>query len=143
MPRAIDPSKPYFTIGAVAEILGVKPRMLRLYEERGLIAPSRTEGNRRLYSLNDIDVLAYVQYLTSVKKVNIAGVLEIQQILHKLDARTREAFMKEIEAEIDQLPHDERKAFSGDAEEVASTIMHDANSFQKRTIRGKRASGKD
>ncbi|MBD3239906.1 MAG: MerR family DNA-binding transcriptional regulator, partial [Chitinivibrionales bacterium] len=52
VPRNIDPSKPYFTIGAVAEILGIKPRMLRVYEERGILTPSRTEGNRRLYSLN-------------------------------------------------------------------------------------------
>ena len=37
MPRQIDPEKPLFTIGAVADILGIKPRMLRFYEERGLI----------------------------------------------------------------------------------------------------------
>ncbi len=130
VPRNIDPSKPYFTIGAVAEILGIKPRMLRVYEERGILTPSRTEGNRRLYSLNDIDVLAYVQYLTSVKKVNIAGVLEIQKILQKLDLRTRQAFMKEIEEEIDRLPHDQRKAFIGDEEELESTLLREVENFQ-------------
>ncbi len=135
MPRAIDPTKPYFTIGAVAEILGIKPRMLRVYEERGLLTPSRTEGNRRLFSLNDIDILAYVQYLTSVKKVNIAGVLEIQKILRKLDAATRHAFMKEIEDEIAELPQDQRKAFMGDAE-VEATLIREAESYEPFTLRG-------
>lgn len=130
VPRNIDPSKPYFTIGAVAEILGIKPRMLRVYEERGILTPSRTEGNRRLYSLNDIDVLAYVQYLTSVKKVNIAGVLEIQKILQKLDTRTRQAFMREIEEEIDRLPQEQRKAFIGDEEELETTLLREVESFQ-------------
>ena len=119
MPRAIDPAKPYFTIGAVAEILGVKPRMLRVYEERGLVTPSRTEGNHRLFSLNDIDILAYVRYLSSIKKVNMAGVLEIQQILSRLEPATRELFLKEIEGEIDRLPRDQRLAFSGDDDEGA------------------------
>jgi MerR family transcriptional regulator/heat shock protein HspR len=129
MPRSIDPSKPYFTISAVADILGIKPRMLRVYEDRGLIAPSRTEGNRRLYSLADIDVLAYIQYLTSVKKVNIAGVLEIREILKKLDSRTRETFMKEVEGEIDRLPQEQRRAFVGEREEVTTEILRDAETY--------------
>lgn len=129
MPRKIDPSKPYFNIGAVAEILGVKPRMLRVYEDRGLITPSRTEGNRRLYSLNDIDVLAYVQYLTSVKKVNLDGVAEIQRILGRLDPAVRETFMKEIEEEIGGLTQEQKKAFRGEEEEVASFILTQAENF--------------
>jgi DNA-binding transcriptional MerR regulator len=133
MPRSIDPTKPYFTIGAVAEILGIKPRMLRVYEERGLVTPSRTEGNRRLYSLHDIDILAYVQYLTSVKRVNIAGVLEIQKILRKLDSRTRSAFMKEIEEEIAELPQEQRKAFVGN-EEVEATLIREAESYRPFTL---------
>ena len=108
MPRKIDENKSLFTIGAVAEILNIKPRMLRLYEEKGLIKPSRTEGNRRLYSLNDIDILAYIQYLTTVKRVNIAGVIEIQEVLKKLDLATRNKFMSEIEEEINHLPKDDK-----------------------------------
>lgn len=130
MPREIDPAKPLFNIGAVAEILGIKPRMLRLYEERGLIKPSRTDGNRRLYSLNDIDVLAYIQYLTCVKKVNLAGVLEIQEILKKLDSKTRGLFMQEIQDQIERLPVEQRQAFTGDTVEVADDIFKDAEKYE-------------
>ena len=129
MPRQIDPNKPLFTISSVAEILGIKPRMLRLYEERGLISPSRTDGNRRLYSIKDIDILAYFQYLTMVKKVNIAGVLEIQKILKKLDEETRNTFMSEIEKEIDKLPKDKKDAFIGDEEKIPAHVIKDAESL--------------
>lgn len=118
MPRQIDPDKPLFNITAVGEILGIKPRMLRAYEERGLINPSRSDGNHRLYSLNDIDVLGYIQYLTCVKKVNTAGVLEIQRIVGKLDKKTYAQFMTEVEREIEALPQDKRKAFEGEGYEM-------------------------
>lgn len=141
MPRKIDPKKPLFTIGAVAEILGIKQRLLRLYEERGLINPSRTDGNRRLYSLSDIDVLAYVQYLTTVKKVNIAGVLEIQEILKKLDEKTRNLFMKEVEEEINRLSMDQKKAYLGEEEKLEDEILKDVEHYtvldnSKRKKRG-------
>ncbi len=129
MPREIDPQKPLFTIGSVAEILGVKPRLLRIYEERGLIKPSRTDGNRRLYSLKDIDILAYVQYLTSVKKVNIAGVLEIQEILKKLDEKTRTLFMEEIEEEIDRLSQEQKRAYLDEEDKLEDEILMDVESF--------------
>jgi len=131
MPRQIDPEKALFTIGAVADILGIKPRMLRVYEDRGLIYPTRSGANRRLYSLNDIDVLAYIQYLTCVKKVNIAGVLEILDILKKLDEKTRASLMAEIEEQIQTLPQDKRKAFQGDEEELADEIIRDMETIEE------------
>lgn len=132
MTRKIDEEKPLFTIGAVAEILKIKPRMLRLYEERGLIRPSRTEGNRRLYSLKDIDVLAYIQYLTTVKRVNMAGVLEIQELLKKLDGTTRSLFMSEIEEEISRLPQDKKKAYSGEDEQLSDVVIRETVEFSER-----------
>jgi MerR family transcriptional regulator/heat shock protein HspR len=132
MPRKIDEDKPLFSIGAVAEVLNIKPRMLRFYEERGLIKPSRTEGNRRLYTLRDIDVLAYIQYLTTVKRVNMAGVLEIQKLLGKLDQKTRSLFMSEVEAEISQLPQDKKKAYAGEDEELSDHFIQEAVKFSDR-----------
>lgn len=120
MPRRIDPDKPLFTIGAVADILDIKPRMLRLFEERGLITPSRTEGNRRLYTLKDIDMLSYIQYLTLVKRVNMAGVREIQKILAWMNDSERNRFMEEIEKTIESLPLDQRKVYRGDDENFNS-----------------------
>lgn len=132
MPREIDPNKPLFNIGTVADILGVKHRVLRLYEDRGLINPTRTDGNRRLYSLKDIDILAYIQYLTTVKKVNIAGVLEIQEILKKLDEKTRNLFMKEVEEEIERLSLDQKKAFLGEEEKLEDEILKDVEKLNKK-----------
>ena len=123
MPRKIDPDKPLFTIGAVADILGIKPRMLRFYEERGLVEPSRTDGNRRLYSLKDIDLLAYIQYLTCVKKVNVSGVLEIQRILKMLDTNTHSQFMEQIDYEIEHLPADQKRAFSAPADGITKEML--------------------
>lgn len=129
MPKTIDEKKPLFAIGAVAEILNIKPRMLRLYEERGLITPSRTEGNRRLYSLKDIEVLSYIQYLTCVKRVNIAGVLEIQRILKSMKEETRNALMAMIEREIEELPQDKKKAYSGEDEELSLAVIKETENF--------------
>ena len=111
MPRQIDPKQSLFSIGAVAEILGIKPRILRQYEDKGLILPTRSDSNRRLYSLNDIDVIAYIQYLRTVKKVNLSGVLEIQSLLMRLDEKTRNIIMKEVETAISNLPEKEKEEF--------------------------------
>ena len=129
MSRQIDENKPLFTIRAVAEILDIKPRMLRLYEERGLITPSRTEGNHRLYALKDIDLLGYIQYLTCVKRVNAAGVVEIQKLLGKLNDSTRKAFMEEIEMEIKSLPQREKKAYSGEDLELTDAVYKETVEF--------------
>ncbi len=132
MPVRIDETKPYFSIGAVAEILHIKPRMLRLYEERGLITPSRTEGNRRLYSLRDIDMLAYIQYLTCVKRVNIAGVIEIQKLLGKMDQETRKSLIEEVHRRIESLPQEEKKAYSGENDEVSHVVIQEAAHFSRK-----------
>ncbi|MBD3321917.1 MAG: MerR family transcriptional regulator [Chitinivibrionales bacterium] len=132
MPRNLDPNKPYFSIGAVAEILDIQPRMLRLYEERGLISPSRTEGNRRLYSLKDIDILAYIHYLGFVKRVNIAGIIEIQKLLNKLDDKTRNAYLEEIEIEIEELPHDKKKAYAGEDNAISEVIIKETEEYASK-----------
>ena len=135
MNRRIDENKPLFTIRAAAEILDIKPRMLRLYEERGLITPSRTEGNHRLYALKDIDLLAYIQYLTCVKRVNAAGVVEIQKLLGKLDNKTKDAFMEEIDREIKSLPQKEKKAYSGEDTALTNAVFNETLEFTGKVIR--------
>ena len=109
----IDPDQPILPIGTAAELLGIKPRMLRFYEERGIVAPMRSTSNRRLYSMKDLDILAYVQYLSVVKGVNVAGVLEIQRILRRMKQATREAFMAEIHAEIEALSDTAKQRYQG------------------------------
>ena len=70
-------------ISAVAESYGVHPQTLRLYEREGLLKPSRTEGNTRLYTDADIERLELILNLTRDMGVNLAGV----QVVLKLRAR--------------------------------------------------------
>jgi DNA-binding transcriptional MerR regulator len=119
----IDPEQPLLPISTAADILGIKPRMLRFYEDRGIIAPMRSTGNRRLYSMKDLDILAYVHYLTMVKGVNTSGVLEIQRILRRMKHATREAFMKEIHTEIEALPDTIKKRYQGNISNQDAEIL--------------------
>jgi MerR family transcriptional regulator/heat shock protein HspR len=67
-----DEGRPVYTIGTAAEILGVHPRTLRLYEDGGLIRPAR-KNNRRFYSANDLKWINCVRYLIHEKGLNQEG----------------------------------------------------------------------
>lgn len=66
--------KALFAISVAAELCRCHPRTLRLYEEYGLIAPLRTAGNTRLYSVRDVALVERIRYYTREKGVNLAGV---------------------------------------------------------------------
>ena len=74
-------SKPLFTLSVAAEIMGVHPRTLMIYEAEGLVVPARTKTNRRRFSQKDIKKLQFIRYLTNKKGVNLAGVAFILKIL--------------------------------------------------------------
>jgi len=111
MPKEIDPEKSIFPISVVAEILDVNPRTLRIYEEKGLVKPGRTEGKRRLYSMRDIEILEYVHYLIQIKRVNAAGVKEILSILETLPANLRNDLTRKVEKRIEKLPKETLDAY--------------------------------
>ena len=67
-------SKPLFTLSVAAELMGVHPRTLMIYEAEGLVIPARTKTNRRRYSQLDIKKLQFIRFLTNKKGVNLAGV---------------------------------------------------------------------
>jgi len=69
-----DRSKPLYMIGVVADMLKVHPQTLRFYEKKGLVRPSRTEGQTRMYSDEDIEDIARLLRLTRDLGVNLAGV---------------------------------------------------------------------
>ena len=69
-----DRGKPLYMIGVVAEMLKVHPQTLRLYEKKGLIRPSRTEGKTRMYSPEDVEEIARLLRLTRDLGVNLAGI---------------------------------------------------------------------
>src|SRR5216684_7063519 len=79
-----------FTISAVAEQFDVHPQTLRLYEREGLLKPSRSEGNTRLYTDTDLERLELILSLTRDLRVNLAGVEIILNMREKMDAMQRE-----------------------------------------------------
>ncbi len=74
-------NKPLFTLSVAAEILGVHPRTLMIYENEELVVPARTKTNRRRYSQRDIRKLQFIRHLTNKKGVNLAGVETILRLI--------------------------------------------------------------
>ena len=74
--------RPRYMISVAADLVGMHPQTLRVYESKGLIRPKRTGGNTRLYSEADLDRLRLIQTLTNDLGLNLAGV---EQVLHLQD----------------------------------------------------------
>jgi MerR family transcriptional regulator/heat shock protein HspR len=79
-----------YTISAVADQYEIHPQTLRLYEREGLLKPSRSEGNTRLYTDADLERLEVILSLTRDLGVNLAGVEIILNMREKMDAMQRE-----------------------------------------------------
>ena len=79
-----DNQQPLFTISNIANMLEIHPQTLRLYEREGFIKPSRTKGNTRLYSLQDVAQIRLILHLTRDRGVNLAGVEIILSMQGKL-----------------------------------------------------------
>ena len=77
--------KAYYMISAVAQKYNIHPQTLRLYEREGLLKPSRTEGNTRLYSEEDLEQLETILSLTRDLGVNLAGVEIILNMRRKIE----------------------------------------------------------
>src|SRR5262245_32745474 len=78
-------NKAYYMISAVAQKYNIHPQTLRLYEREGLLKPSRTEGNTRLYSEDDLEQLETILSLTRDLGVNLAGVEIILNMRRKIE----------------------------------------------------------
>jgi len=74
--------RPRYMISVAADLVGMHPQTLRIYESKGLIRPQRTGGNTRLYSEADLERLRLIQRLTTELGLNLAGV---EQVLHLQD----------------------------------------------------------
>ena len=82
--------RPRYMISVAADLVGMHPQTLRIYESRGLIRPKRTAGNTRLYSEADIERLRLISRLTSELGLNLAGVehvLRLEDELRRMHAR--------------------------------------------------------
>jgi MerR family transcriptional regulator/heat shock protein HspR len=80
--RAGDPgdSRPLYMISVAAELAGMHPQTLRVYERRELLSPQRSSGNTRLYSDIDIERLRFIQHLTQEEGINLSGVVRIIEL---------------------------------------------------------------
>ena len=86
------PDRPRYMISVAAELVGMHPQTLRIYEARGLLRPGRTPGGTRLYSENDLERLRLIQRLTSELGLNLAGVehvLRLEDELARVGERLR------------------------------------------------------
>jgi len=92
----------YFMISVVANNYGIHPQTLRLYEREGLLKPSRTEGNTRLYSEEDLRQLEVILNLTRDLGVNLAGVEIVLNMRKKLEQMQSEfaGFLRELKEEL-------------------------------------------
>jgi MerR family transcriptional regulator/heat shock protein HspR len=112
--RGSGKDRPVYMISVAAELAGVHPQTLRIYERKMLVQPTRSPGGTRLYSEADIERLRLIQRLTQEEGVNLAGVMRI------------------IELEIERDRLEERLA---EAEAVASQaerrLAHEINEFRR------------
>ncbi|ANB61038.1 MerR family glutamine synthetase transcriptional repressor [Anoxybacillus voinovskiensis] len=94
MSSNIRRSMPLFPIGIVMQLTELSARQIRYYEEHGLVSPARTEGNRRLFSFNDVDRLLEIKDLID-QGVNLAGIKQI--------FASRQAFQQEPTEKVEKV----------------------------------------
>jgi len=115
---ADDPARGVYMISVAAELAGMHPQTLRIYETRGLITPKRSAKNTRLYSREDVDRLQRISELTTELGMNLAGVqrvFELEQEVARMHRRIRglevhaERAQAELQDELDRVRSSFRK----------------------------------
>jgi MerR family transcriptional regulator, heat shock protein HspR len=97
--------RPRYMISVAAELVGMHPQTLRIYENKGLVRPRRTSGNTRLYSEADLERLRLIQRLTTELGLNLAGVevvLRMEDELRRAHAQI-ERLQREMRDEIQNI----------------------------------------
>jgi MerR family transcriptional regulator, heat shock protein HspR len=117
-----EPTQGVYMISVAAELAGMHPQTLRIYEARGLITPKRSAGKTRLYSQDDVDRLRRIQELTSELGMNLAGVekvFELEEELEKMRSR-----MSKLQAKTEELE-----------QEMAEELERVKRSFRAEIVR--------
>ena len=97
--------RPRYMISVAAELVGMHPQTLRMYEQKGLVRPKRTAGNTRLYSEADLERLRLIQRLTTELGLNLAGVeavLGLEEQLQRMQSRM-ELLEREMRDAVEQV----------------------------------------
>ncbi len=95
--------RPRYMISVAADLVGMHPQTLRIYESKGLIRPNRTKGNTRLYSEADLERLRLIQQLTNEFGLNLAGVEQVLRLEDELQRMRRQ---------LDRMEREMRKAIN-------------------------------
>jgi MerR family transcriptional regulator/heat shock protein HspR len=119
-----DGARPVYMISVAAELAGMHPQTLRIYEQRGLIEPNRSPKGTRLYSQADVERLRRIQELTSQLGMNLAGVERVFELEGELEQMRRR--MDRLERRADQM----RKQFEDEVERVRRSFRHELVPYQ-------------
>jgi MerR family transcriptional regulator/heat shock protein HspR len=121
-------NEPIFMISIVAQMLHIHPQTLRLYEREGFIKPSRTQGNTRVYSEDDVEQLKMIRRLTRDLGINLAGVQVIMDLKKKI-----EEMQKEINA-LRKLADEKNLDYEKNKEQNKSLVKAPSNKIIKISI---------
>jgi MerR family transcriptional regulator, heat shock protein HspR len=103
--------RPRYMISVAADLVGMHPQTLRIYESKGLIRPKRTAGNTRLYSEADVERLRLIQRLTNELGLNLAGVEQVLRLEDELRRMHRrlDRMEREMRAAVNQVHRQYRR----------------------------------
>ncbi|MEA3434063.1 MAG: MerR family transcriptional regulator [Campylobacterota bacterium] len=98
----LDNKKDILPLSSIAELLTAKIRTLKMYEEKGLLP--HKEASKKLYSIDDVKLIAFTHYLASVKKINANGIKYILEMLHNnMDEKNKDKFLDLVEKKMEKL----------------------------------------
>ena len=120
----IDDDRGVFMISVAAELAGMHPQTLRIYEQRGLIEPNRSPKGTRLYSQEDVERLRRIQELTTELGMNLAGVEKVFELEEELEQMRRR--MDRLERRADQM----RKQFEDEVDRVRRSFKRELVPYQ-------------
>jgi MerR family transcriptional regulator/heat shock protein HspR len=119
-----DGTRPVYMISVAAQLAGMHPQTLRIYEQRGLIEPNRSPKGTRLYSQEDVERLRRIQELTSELGMNLAGVERVFELEGELEQMRRR--MDRLQRRADQM----RKQFEDEVDRVRRSFRRELVPYQ-------------
>jgi MerR family transcriptional regulator, heat shock protein HspR len=114
-----DSARGVYMISVAAELAGMHPQTLRIYESRGLITPKRSPKNTRLYSQDDVDRLRRIQELTGELGMNLAGVERVFELEEEIERMRRR--MRNLERQAARV----RDELNEELERVRRSLKHE------------------
>ena len=100
----LDNEKDILPLSSIAELLTAKIRTLKMYEDKGLLPKKDEISAKKLYSINDVKLIAFTHYLASVKKINANGIKYILEMLeNNMDEKNRNDFLDIVEEKMEKL----------------------------------------